>query len=123
MANDSVYGEVATLASSITSMLGLDRLKPTEEDVEKASVYYRKLLALARETYGQEQSGDGGNAPSSVMSKLQAAGLSFEQASGVLGVALLAGTETVSVALPRIVAMLIDSGQISRTGGAPGTAG
>ena len=47
--NESTYSEVASLASSITSMLGLDKLKPTQEDVEKASVYYRKLLVLARE--------------------------------------------------------------------------
>jgi cytochrome P450 len=106
---EKTYGEVASIASSITSMLGLDKLKPTEEDIRRASVHYRKLLALARGGYGQGREGEA----STVMSKLQAAGLSFEQASGVLAVVLLAGTETVSVALPRIVAMLVDSGQIA----------
>jgi cytochrome P450 len=108
--SEEVYGEVAALASSITSMLGLDRLKPSEEDVEKASVFYRQLLSRAQETYGKGQI----VGHSTVITNLQAAGLSFEQASGVLAVVLLAGTETVSVALPRITALLVDTGQLKR---------
>jgi len=106
---EETYEEMASLACSVTSMLGLDKLKPTREDVEKASIPYRKMLALAQPSYGRVRE----DTPPSVMSRLQAAGLSFEEASGVLGVVLLAGIETVSAGLPRIVAMLVDSGQIA----------
>ncbi|MGH8262908.1 MAG: cytochrome P450 [Steroidobacteraceae bacterium] len=47
----------------------------------------------------------------SVPGRLRAAGLEFEDSRGVIGLLLLAGTETTASALPRIVALLIDTGQ------------
>jgi cytochrome P450 len=48
---------------------------------------------------------------SNVPGRLHALGLSFEESRGVIGILVLAGTETMVSALPRIVAMLIDTGQ------------
>jgi cytochrome P450 len=43
--------------------------------------------------------------------RLRALGLDAEQSRGVIGLLLVAGTETMSSALPRTVALLVDSGQ------------
>jgi cytochrome P450 len=45
---------------------------------------------------------------------LRSLGLSFEETSGIISIFLVAGTLTAALSLPRIVALLIDSGQIER---------
>lgn len=49
----------------------------------------------------------------SLVGRLRELGLSFEEAKGVLTVFFLTGTLTTSNALPRIVALLVDSGQFA----------
>jgi cytochrome P450 len=110
VSSEAIYGQIASLAGGMTRMLGLDRLEPSDQDLRKAALLYHQLLDLARDTYGTSQR----RAPATVISKLQSAGLSFEQAGGILAVVLLAGTETALVALPRLMALLIDSGEIRR---------
>jgi cytochrome P450 len=48
-----------------------------------------------------------------LIGKMKSAGASFEDSAGVIAVMLAAGTETVSAALPRLIALLIDSGQFA----------
>lgn len=49
----------------------------------------------------------------SLMSNLRQQGLTFEEARGVISLVFLAGTITTAASLPRIVALLADSGQLS----------
>ena len=46
-----------------------------------------------------------------VPGRLRAAGLTFDEARGLIAILLLAGTETTASALPRLVALLVDTGQ------------
>jgi cytochrome P450 len=46
-----------------------------------------------------------------VPGRLRAAGLTFDEARGLIAVLLLAGTETTASALPRLVALLVDTRQ------------
>ncbi len=52
--------------------------------------------------------------PASVIARLRAMGLDFDEVRGVLASLFLVGTQTVSVAVPRIVALLVDTGQWER---------
>lgn len=82
--------------------LGRRRLSPA-----KAAVTRTRLEALTESARAAFQDGD----ERSVPGRLRAAGLDFEDCRGVIGLLLLAGTETTASALPRIVALLIDTGQ------------
>lgn len=48
----------------------------------------------------------------SLIARLRELGLSFDEARGVLSLVFLAGTLSTAAALPRIVALLVDSGQL-----------
>ena len=67
---------------------------------------YERLVAYARESYERED-GD----PQAVIRRLRRLGLSFEEARSVLAVLFLVGTQTTAVAIPRIVGLLVDTGQ------------
>lgn len=66
------------------------------------------LWELARPSYER-----GNPTSGSVIGRLRGAGLSFEEARGVILFMFLAGTLTTAAAVPRIVALLVDSGQDS----------
>jgi cytochrome P450 len=76
-----------------------------------------RLWALARPSY---ESGDASSA--SVIGRLRGAGLGFEEARGVLLFMFLAGTLTTAAAAPRVVALLVDSGQQALVRGDPALA-
>ena len=105
----AVYDEMTRLATRLTSFLGLDKLEPSPAALRQAGVYYDQLMAFAAPSYAAADT----PAPT-VIGQMQAAGVSFEDARGLLAVLLLAGTETVLAALPRLVAILIDGGEWSR---------
>lgn len=65
---------------------------------------YAALTQAARAAY---ESGDERCVPG----RLRALGLDFEECRGVIGLLFLAGTETTASVLPRIVALLVDTGQ------------
>jgi cytochrome P450 len=105
----AVYDEMTQLATRMTRFLGLDKLEPSPATLRQARVYYDRIQAFAGPGYAGADAG----APT-VIGQLKAAGVSFEEASGLIAVLLLAGTETVMAALPRLVALLIDGGEWSR---------
>ena len=55
----------------------------------------------------------------SLIRRLRELGLSFDEARGVLSLVFLAGTLSTAVSLPRIVALLVDSGQLAGLRGRP----
>ncbi len=67
----------------------------------------QRFDALTRGARSAWERGDEGSVPG----RLRALGLDFEECRGVIGLLFMAGTDTVAAALPRIVAMLVDSGQ------------
>lgn len=103
------YAEITHLARSMTALLGLDKQEASADMVRRARPYFERLLALAEASY--READDAGN---TIIHRLKRAGWTFEETKGLLAVLLTAGTETVSAALPRIVALLVDSGQMVR---------
>jgi cytochrome P450 len=57
--------------------------------------------------------------PTSLIRRLRELGLSFDEARGVLSLIFLAGTLSTAASLPRIVALLVDSGQLAGLRGRP----
>jgi cytochrome P450 len=105
-ARESVFSEISELATKLTAFMKFEKLEPTPSDLEKVLVYYERLLSFADNTYGQTAAPN-----NSLTHRLREMGMTLEETRGLVAVILLAGTETVSAALPRIVALLLDSGQ------------
>jgi cytochrome P450 len=105
----AVYAEMTHLATTLTAMLGLDKQESSPAMVRRARPYYERLLSFAEAGYAAA-----GEEDPTILGRLKRAGWSFEETKGLIAVMLTAGTETVSAALPRIVALLLDSGQMAR---------
>lgn len=73
-----------------------DRLADARED----------FLSLTDGAAGGYRSGD----EDSIVGRLRSLGFDWEDARGMVAVMILAGTETVSTALPRMIAILVDHG-------------
>jgi cytochrome P450 len=82
--------------------LSARRTRRMQADIDRLSGY-------ARSAYEAETGPD-----TSLVRRLRELGLSFEETRGIVSIFFVAGTLTTALSLPRIVALLIDSGQISR---------
>lgn len=97
--------ELSALGERITA--GLDFRTPGAERMRRARAGCERLVAYARDAY------DAADAPRvSFVRRLRDAGLTFEEARGVISLVFLAGTLTTAAALPRIVALLADGGHL-----------
>lgn len=94
--------EIVRLSGRMASVLGFS--EPSERQARNALLDCDRLAAVFRTGY------EGPAAPSSLVDCLQSAGYTFEQAKGLLLIHVIGGTLTVSAALPRIVALLMDNG-------------
>ena len=103
----ALYQEISELSVNLTSLLKFEKLEPTLDDLVKARYYYDRLMSFA--VFDQAENFDN----SSLAQRIQNFGYSREETKGLLTVILLAGTEAVSAALPRMIALMIDSGQFA----------
>jgi cytochrome P450 len=111
---DEACVELVALGERIAS--GFDFRRPSPRRMADARAQVDQLVAYARTGY------DSSDAPSSsFVRRLRELGLSFEEAKDVLSIVFLAGTLTTAAALPRIVALLADSGQLGRLSKSPET--
>jgi cytochrome P450 len=83
-------------------------IRPT--DLARAEALTESLVAPGREGWA---SGEG------VMGRLRELGLEFDEARALVAVIILAGTETVTSGAPRIIALLVDSGNWAALQGGP----
>ncbi len=104
---DAAALALIALGQRLSSALGTRPLAEREQREWGESV--ERLAAFAHEGY------HAADAPEcSLVRRLRDRGLSFEEAKGVLTMFFLAGTLTTAAALPRIVSLLVDSGQMAR---------
>jgi cytochrome P450 len=96
---------LVTLGERIAS--GLDFRTPTPAHLARLRHDCDQLVAYARHGYSSADA-----PPRSFVRRLRDLGFTFDEARGVIGLIFLAGTLTTAAALPRIVALLIDSHQI-----------
>ncbi|MFF0522270.1 cytochrome P450 [Actinomadura nitritigenes] len=97
----------------IVSMVSLRTRRLTPAQVERARAVLDPLGAIAAKSYA-------GGDESTVMGRMRTLGLSEDEARGAAGAFFLTGTETVATLLPRLIALLADSGQLPRVAAARG---
>lgn len=97
--------DVVKLSGRLASVLGFR--DPSARQLRLAKLDCERLAGYFREGY------DRSVPPSSLVDRLRALGLTFDQARGVLLIFVIGGTLTITAALPRIVAMLLDTGQFA----------
>ena len=101
---DAVHLEIARRGARVATAIGLRPLSPHRLNAVLADCDW--LWELARPSYECA-------APSTLIGRLRTAGLSFDEARGVLLMIFLGGTLTTASALPRLVGLLVDSGQMA----------
>lgn len=99
----SVDDDLFDRVSSITRFVRLSRPRLTEPQVAHARAVLDELTAHARAAYraGDEQT---------VPGRMRSLGVGEDEAMGAVGAFVLTGTETLVSYIPRLVALLIDSG-------------
>lgn len=97
--NDDLFDRV----SSITRFVRLARPRLTHAQAQAARAILGELTEHARTAY---RSGN----ESTVPGRMRSLGLSEDEAMGAVGAFVLTGTETLVSYIPRLVALLIDSG-------------
>lgn len=104
---DTVDEELFDRVSTITRFVRLSRPRLTPAQVVVARGILDELTAHARTAY---RSGDEATVPG----RMRSLGLSEDEAMGAVGAFVLTGTETLVSYIPRLVALLIDSGWMPR---------
>ena len=100
---DAVDEELFDRVSTITRFVRLSRPRLTPRQVASARAILDELTDHARAAY---RSGDGSTVPG----RMRALDLGEDEAMGAVGAFVLTGTETLVSYIPRLVALLIDSG-------------
>lgn len=102
---DRTYQEMFERGASLVAMMRLSTIRFNEKQVAAA----RELWAdfVDRVALAYRSSGEG----SSVVQKLGSLGLLLPEITGVAGALFLTGTQSVSTALPRLIALLLDTRQ------------
>jgi cytochrome P450 len=98
-----VDDELFERVSSITRLVRLSRPRLTPPQVAQARGILDELTAHARDAY---RAGD----ETTVPGRMRSLGLTEDEAMGAVGAFVLTGTETLVSYIPRLVALVIDSG-------------
>jgi cytochrome P450 len=106
------YRHMFEQGERIVSMVTLRTRRLSPSQVARARRVLDPLGDIAAEAYA---SGD----ESTVMGRMRRLGLSEEEARGAAGAFFLTGTETVATLVPRLIALLHDSGQLERVAADP----
>ena len=107
-ADERIALDMWQLGEELVSVLRLSTRRFSERQVRERQVVLERLAVYMRTAY------DAGPRSDSLIQRLRTLGLPFEQVKGVTASLFLAGTQTISTALPRLVALLIDSGELGR---------
>ncbi|MFG1999065.1 cytochrome P450 [Spirillospora sp. NPDC048911] len=110
--SDDDYRGLFEQGEEIVSMVSLRTRRFSPAQLERAKAVLDPLGDIAAKAYA---AGD----DSTVMGRMRALGLSEDEARGAAGAFFLTGTETVATLVPRLVALLHDSGSLSRVAAEP----
>jgi cytochrome P450 len=100
---------VSRLAERLTSLVPLSDRPLSPRRLRAFQQPLEELTETARQSYDNPDL-----PPTAIVRRLREAGLDFAETRGVLASLFIVGTQTVAVALPRIVALLVDTGQWGR---------
>lgn len=107
-------GPAFTAAAAVTGQVRLARPRLTRRQLARARAALDTLTGPAEAVY---RAGD----PATVPGRMRDLGLSAAEARGAVAAFALTGTETVVSFVPRLVAILLDTGRLDALAGSPGT--
>jgi cytochrome P450 len=103
--SDNEYRQLYFLCTQLTARAALVKRLLSPADVEAAKAVHHKIAAYSRAAYERTDAN-----PLSVVGGLKAAGHAYAEVEGLLTALLIAGTALVTLGVPRIVAVLLDTG-------------
>ena len=103
------YADMFALATEFTALAGLGKRRLSAVEVTKAHHITGRLAAHIRESYDSKTVRE-----NSLAQRLRAMGFPFEAAKGVVIIVMIGATELITYGLPRMLALLVDSGQMAR---------
>jgi cytochrome P450 len=106
---EETYRELYDLGERLVSSLKLTSRQLAPGEAMRARRTFEQLMEIARPRVDTPPESD-----NSMVGRLRAAGLDPDEVQAVLGSLFLVGTQSVSTALPRIVALLVDTRQMER---------
>lgn len=102
---------IVKLSGRLSSILGFSR--SSKRQIRRAQANSEQIAAYFRDSYEQPAPG------SSLIDRMHTLEFTFEQATSLLVMMVMAGTLTISAALPRIVALLVDNGSFNQLANNP----
>ena len=110
--HDVVGEELFARVSAVTGFVTLSRARFTPRQVQQARAVLDDLTRNARLAYREDVAP--GEAALTVPARMRELGLSEDEAMGAVGAFVLTGTETLVSYLPRMLAILADTGWLER---------
>jgi cytochrome P450 len=110
---DVIGAELFARVSSVTGFVRLARPRFTAAQIAHARGVLAELTQHARRAYRE-------GSPDTVPGRMRELGLSEDEAMGAVGAFVLTGTETLVSYIPRMIALLADTGWLARLARDPG---
>jgi cytochrome P450 len=105
---DETYDRMWSIGARLTAPVGLTTTRLSQADVDARRAYFEELMGYARESFERNNPRS-----DSIIHRLRGFGMTFDEVKGVTAALLTVGTQTVSATMPRAVALLVDTGQLS----------
>jgi len=101
---ETLIDTVSGLSDDLTRMLSITQVYPSQKQKKHGQAIYKRFCDLIQEYYHSKHL-----PKNSIISRLKHDGVDFDDAKALLVTLIIAGTETVANAMPRIAAIMIDS--------------
>jgi cytochrome P450 len=103
------YAEMFSLATEFTALAGLGKRRLSAAEIARAHRITNQLAAHIRDSYDSKTVRE-----NSLAQKMRALGFPFEAAKGVIIIVMIGATELITYGVPRMLALLVDSGQMAK---------
>ncbi|MGH7960218.1 MAG: cytochrome P450 [Candidatus Binatia bacterium] len=103
----ALYADMFTLATDFTALAGLGKRRLMARDLQRAQRIVEQLSTHIRGSYENDQVRD-----NSLTQQMRARGFTFDEVKGVVIIVMIGATELITYGMPRVFALLVDSGQI-----------
>jgi cytochrome P450 len=110
----AVFAEMFALATEFTAFAGLGKQCLAGRELERAHAVVERFAAHIRDSYETNQPRE-----HSLTRKMRALGFTFDQVKGVIIIVMVGATELITYGMPRVLALLLDSGQMAKLRACP----
>ncbi|HZC46142.1 MAG TPA: cytochrome P450 [Candidatus Acidoferrum sp.] len=104
-----VYAEMFVLATAFTAFAGLGKQQLAGRELARAKEVIERLSNYIRDGYARDDARE-----HSLTRQMRSLGFTFEEVRGVIIIVLVGATELITYGMPRVLALLLDSGQMAK---------